>query len=291
MRLLISSTSAEERINNALIEGYSLRKWLWSDYDEKQKGKAYNPGVDLQKYYELFNKWINDTIEVLEEIFPTDLEAHFFINEMSRNMVSYEGLDQKFGILYHQRLPDYINRLKNIQENDLPRYTDLPIHDRLFIEDIDSFIKARNVNPAMVAHILQNGFLDKTEDQVQLAFEQILGVSFHKKDWGGETNDLYTANVIINGVRHSTAFLLKGPGIGKKEMVIADCGKNGDQLVRLFSIPADLYVVQFIGPISDMLITDVQGKITAMRERGEIANYLIIDGQDSARLLYAYGKI
>jgi hypothetical protein len=61
--------------------------------------------------------------------------------------------------------------------------------------------------------------------------------------------------------------------------------------VRLFSTPADLFVVQYVGPISDMLITDVQGKIAAMRAQGSNTNFLIIDGQDTARLLYAYGKI
>jgi hypothetical protein len=291
MRLLTSKASAEERINSALIEGYHLRQWLMSDYDEKHKTATYDPDVDLQEYYTSVNAWINSTILTLGEIFPTDLEANFFINEISHHLVSYRGLDQKFGVLYHQRLPDYINRLKNIQENDLLRYTDLPIRDRLYIEDIDSFVKVRDVNPGMIIHLLDNGFLNQTEDQVQLALEQILGVSFHKKDWGGEINDLYTANLIINGKRHSTAFLLKGPGIGKKEMVIGDCGKNGDQLVRLFSTPADLFVVQYVGPISDMLIKDVQGKIENIRARGDLANFLIIDGQDTARLLFAYGKL
>jgi len=291
MRLLISRASAEERINSALIEGYRLRALLRSDYDEKQKTMAYAPDTDLQRYYELFNGWINNTIALLEEIFPTDLEIHFFINEVSRNLVSYRGIDQNFGIMYNQRLPEYISRLKNIQENDLARYTDLPVRDRLFVEDVDSFMKVRDVNPALVAHAIHNGRLNKTEDQVQLAFEQILNVSFHKKDWGGEVNDLYTANLVINGSRRATAFLLKGPGIKKSEMVIADCGKNGDQLVRLFSTPADLYVVQFVGSISEMIIADVQGKIAAKRERGEVANFLIIDGQDTARLLYAYGKL
>ncbi len=147
------------------------------------------------------------------------------------------------------------------------------------------------MNPAMVVRFINNGFLSWTEDQVQIAFEQILGVSFHKKDWGGEINDLCTANVIVNNFRRATGFLLKGHGIGKKEMVISDCGKNGDQLVRLFSTPADLFVVQYVGPISEMVISDVQGKVAALKSKGKPSHYVIIDGQDTARLLYAYGKL
>jgi len=74
-------------------------------------------------------------------------------------------------------------------------------------------------------------------------------------------------------------------------MVIADCGKNGDQLVRLFSTPADLFVVQYIGPISEMVISDVQGKVAALKSKGKTAHYLIIDGQDTTRLLHACGKL
>ena len=87
------------------------------------------------------------------------------------------------------------------------------------------------MNPAMVRHLVTNGYLASSEDEVQTALEQILEVPFHRKDWGGEINDLYTANVVVNGARRATAFLLKGPGIGKKVMEIADCGKRGDQIV------------------------------------------------------------
>ncbi len=159
------------------------------------------------------------------------------------------------------------------------------------MEDIDSFAKVRDVNPSMVAPFLNKGSLDMSEDKVQLALEQILDVPFHRKDWGGEINDLYTANVIVNGARRATAFLLKGPGIGRKAMEIADCGKRGDQLVRLFTTPADLYVVQYVGPISDLLIKDVEGKVAVAKAGGKDSHFLIMDGQDTARVLHAYARL
>jgi hypothetical protein len=167
-------------------------------------------------------------------------------------------MDQRVGEIV-DLFPRYLDRLRRILDTDLTRYTDLPIQDRLYVEDIDSFAKVRDVNPSIVAPFLSNGFLDLSENRVQLALEQILDVSFHRIDWPGEMNDLYTANTLVNGARRATAFLLKGPGIGRKEMQIGDCGKNGDQLVRLFNTPADLYIVQYVGPISDLLIKDVEG--------------------------------
>ena len=129
------------------------------------------------------------------------------------------------------------------------------------------------------------------EDAVQLALERILGVPFHKKDWGGETNDLYTANLTVSGARRAAAFLLKGPGIGRKTMTIADCGKNGDQLVRLFTSPAELFVIQYVGPVAEALVTDVAGKVQERRAEGKTAHYLVLDGQDTARLMHAYGEL
>jgi hypothetical protein len=84
---------------------------------------------------------------------------------------------------------------------------------------------------------------------------------------------------------------MKRPGIGNKVMEIADCGKRGDQIVRLFDTPADLFVVQYVGPIDDLLIKDVQGKVANLRAGGKGANLLIMDAQDTARVLHAYGKL
>jgi len=163
--------------------------------------------------------------------------------------------------------------------------------ERLFIDDIDSFAKVRDVAPATVALLLKNGYLDMAEDTVQKALEEILAVALHKKDWGGEVNDLYTANVLVDGVRRPTAFLLKGNGLRKNVMEIGDCGKNGDQVVRLFQSPADLFVVQFVGNISEAVIQHAHGEIARQKAQGKEARFITIDGQDTARLLYAYGKL
>lgn len=113
----------------------------------------------------------------------------------------------------------------------------------------------------------------------------------HKKDWGGETNDLYSTNIVVNGARVASVFLLKGNGLRRKTLEIAGCGKNGDQLVRLMDSPANLFVVQFVGQISENVIRDIDAKVALLRSMGRDAHYCIIDGQDTARLLLAYGKL
>jgi hypothetical protein len=164
-------------------------------------------------------------------------------------------------------------------------------HGRIHVEDIDNFAKVRNVNPNTVARFLQNGYLDQSEDAIQMALESILGVAFHKKDWGGESNDLYTANVRLNGLRTPTAFLLKGNGLKTRTMEVKHCGKNGDQVMRLFQGPAALFVIQFVGNISEALIHHAEGEVARLKLAGREAYFVILDGQDTARLMHAYGKL
>ncbi len=291
MRLKISRAEAEERLLPLLNAGYELRESLWSDYVSLRKAGTVDFKEACNGYHGLADNWANKVIRELNMIFPSALEANKFKDRWSWNSVDYLNMDNTFGQLYYDTLPTYIKRLYNIIELDIPRYTDLPIKERLFVEDIDSFRKVRDVNHAMVSQHLKDGRLDYLEDQVQVALEQILDVPFHKKDWGGELNDLYSANVVVNGARTETAFLLKGKGCTSREMQIADCGRNGDQLLRLFNSPARLFVVQYIGPISEAVVADISGKVREKRAMGKDCNFLILDGQDTALLLLAYGKL
>jgi len=193
----------------------------------------------------------------------------------------------------HHRIKTLIPGKKRLLElqrtNTEPTQAFLP--ERLYLEQIENFAKLREVSPAAVRDRLRDGFLDVSEEQVQVTIEEILHEPMHKKDWGGEQNDLYTNNVFVNGSRISAAFLLKGNGLRKKVMQIADCGKNGDQLVRLFQSPAQLFVVQFVGNISESVITDIEGKARGLRSMGRQVSYCTINGQDTARLLHAHGDL
>ncbi len=270
--------------------GYRILRGIENDHGKRAKAGDFDENRDVATYESWFEEWAQAVRKGLREIFPTDLEANYFVTQEVLPRFRYRGVNQRVGELTDS-FPRYFARLRHILDVDLGRYTDLPIQDRLYVEDVDSFAKVRDVNPAKVASYLDQGFLNRSEDQVQLALEQILDVPFHRKDWGGEINDLYTANVTVNGARRATAFLLKGPGIGRKTMQISDCGKRGDQLIRLFSTPADLYVIQYVGPISDLLIKDVEGKVAVAKGSEKIVHFLIMDGQDTARVLHAYSKL
>jgi hypothetical protein len=282
MRLKMSLNAADELLIASVNAGYEALERVKAD--RARQGDAY----DVARSREIMNDWANAVGQDLRAIFPTDLEFNTFTNpEMPVGAFVHGG---EFGKLTVASV-HYIRGLEKIRTQNLPRYTDLPIQSRYYVEDIDSFRKVRDVNPSAVSDLLTpNGRFERSENEIQLAFEKMLAVPMHKKDWGGETNDLYTANMVINGARVDSAFLLKGNGLRKATLEIAHCGKNGDQLLRLAKSPARLLVAQFVGNVSEAVIDDLAGKVRDLtKQRGEQHHYCIINGQDTARLMRAYG--
>ena len=92
-----------------------------------------------------------------------------------------------------------------------------------------------------------NALRDIPEAVVKRALCDLLGEIEVSKDWGGEETDLFSGNLMIGRKRYAAAFLLKGPA-RFHEMKLPDCGKNGDQIYRLFNTPADVFVVQHCPP-------------------------------------------
>lgn|GEM_PF-792613 len=116
---------------------------------------------------------------------------------------------------------------------------------------------------------------------------RLLGEYSVPSDWGGEECDVLSANLVVDGHRHTGAFLLKGPA-RFHPMKPTDLGKNGDQLYRLFNIPAQIYVVQHCHNIGAAVRKQAEAFALA---RSFIApcKIVFIDGLTTARLLRAHG--
>lgn len=187
------------------------------------------------------------------------------------------------------KLPDVLVDANYIDDEKI---RDLP--ERLYIEDIDNFEMVKNIDYAAVSDFLMNNrFLNISEEEVQVGIEGILSEPMHQKDWAGELDDLYTSNIRLKGKRVSAAFALKGNGLKVKDdlLQIKDCGKNGDQILRLCRSPAQIFFIQYVGNISENVIADVEGKVKLLRAQGKPVFYCILNGQDTARLLHAYSKL
>lgn len=148
---------------------------------------------------------------------------------------------------------------------------------------IDSFAKISEVRASTPAEL--KTLLTVPEEDIKHAFAAIIGEPFVPKDWGGEKSDLQTSHVHIEGQPASAAFIFKGPSL-RGEMHPANMGKRGDQLVRAFDEPVDLIVIQHCHKIANSVVRLAEAlAVDAVRPR----RYCIIDGEDTVRILKAYG--
>jgi hypothetical protein len=128
-----------------------------------------------------------------------------------------------------------------------------------------------------------------SEREVKTLIAKLLGKVEVPKDWGGEESDLFSSNLLIRGAPHTGAFLLKGPAKFHM-MTMADCGKNGDQIYRLFNQPADVYVIQHCHEIGAAVRKTAEA-FAFQRSFTVPCQIMFIDGNDTARLLRAYGRV
>lgn len=72
-------------------------------------------------------------------------------------------------------------------------------------------------------------------------------------------------------------------------MTMADCGKNGDQIYRLFNTPADVFVVQHCHRITPAVRKTVEA--FALSNYSRTCRFTLIDGYDTARILHTNGML
>lgn len=152
------------------------------------------------------------------------------------------------------------------------------------VDSIDNFARVRNVRPPPRKDLEQ--LKEVPEAAIKGAFAEIIGEQTVPKDWGGEVSDLFSTWVSVDGERVSTAFAFKGPA-KFRPMTMADLGKNGDQINRLFREPAGLLVLQhcheITAPVRDTMRAFAQ-------QMNNPRLFCLVNGYDTIRLLRAYRK-
>ncbi|MFF0148537.1 hypothetical protein ATK36_5201 [Amycolatopsis sulphurea] len=156
---------------------------------------------------------------------------------------------------------------------------------RVYPSDIGQFSGIDFASPFADAE--GDAVLHVPEDTVKRAFAGLIGESYVPKDWGGERSDLYTSRVFARGRQMSAAWLFKGPGF-PRAMDVKALGKNGDQIDRLFTEPAELLVLQHCHQIKPSVV----GMMDAYAHDARHPRfYMIIDGADTGRILRSLGML
>lgn len=149
-------------------------------------------------------------------------------------------------------------------------------------EDIDQFSGMREVKVGS-ANEWMDAMRSLSEAKVKEALASLLSEPT-KKDWGGESDDHFSANVSVRGQRRTAAFLLKGPS-EFREMTLAMCGKQADQIHRMVDSNADVSVVQHAHLIGSVVRRTLRA--LTIRPGDSRRKYCLIDGQATYRILKA----
>ena len=156
----------------------------------------------------------------------------------------------------------------------------------IFPEDIDQFSRMKDVKVES-AEEWENKMRGLPEEAIK---EKLAGLLSEptKKDWGGESNDHFSANVSLRGQRKTAAFLLKGPS-QFREMTMDMCGKRADQINRMVDSDADISIVQH----AHLIGTEVRKTLRALTiyPGNSRRKYCLIDGQATYRILKAYSLL
>jgi hypothetical protein len=156
---------------------------------------------------------------------------------------------------------------------------------RVYPSDIGQFSGIDFTRP--VSEIELDAVLHVPEEEVKRALAGLVSESYVPKDWGGERSDLYTSRVFVRGRQVSAAWLLKGPSY-PRAMDVRALGKNGDQIDRLFTEPAELLVLQHCHQIKPSVVSMMDSYAHDTRRP---RSYMIIDGADTGRILRSLGLL
>jgi len=152
------------------------------------------------------------------------------------------------------------------------------------IQEIDNFSKIKKMKPMEYD-------LEKNEDDIKELFKKIAGEKGRFTDSPVEKNDLLTY-LTMNGKKFLVAFAFKGKSKKTiKKLRPMDMGKNGDQVERLFSSPAEIFFVQFVGQLHELMLSKMEEQsILKSYYTGKKIYYGIIDGNDTSKIFEKYGK-
>jgi hypothetical protein len=156
------------------------------------------------------------------------------------------------------------------------------------VDDVDNFSKVRSLKHAKVPKKLQPPRLP--EKVFKYGIANILGNRGKFTDWGGEKSDLYTSHLKIKGKRYSASIGLKGPAT-KGTLTPGKMGHNGDQIQRLYDSDAQVFIVQYEGPIPESVSQQLRGLAVnkSVQDRRTVF-YGTIPLEDSYRLRIKYPK-
>ncbi len=284
-----SSNKPEQIEHAAEVLGKSQRITVFRNiYTGKKKIKTVEQlakltGLTKKRVLECGKKLA--TQDIIEQVKVNGLTAYKkidFFQQHRDKIIRLASNPEERNKLPTRRRPVIKFRKENIKIN-LPKRKIKAIN--ITIDDIASFKEVKKINDKNL------DYTKIPEKKFKKGIAKILGERGQFKDWGGENNDLFSTRLYIKNTRKRAAFAFKGPGT-KGKLTPGKMGKNGDQIQRFSKCrSADVLIVQYWAQIDDSVIEQLENsaKIKSYME-DKIIWYVIIDGEDSTKLIKAYPK-
>jgi len=175
--------------------------------------------------------------------------------------------------------------VRSFIEGDDPASGQMHSELRVYPSEIGQFSRVDFRYPVTPAEL--KAVLAVPEERVKNTIADLIGEPYVPKDWGGERSDLYTSRVFARARQMSSAWLFKGPGY-PHPMTVRALGKPGDQIVRLFSEPAELLILQHCHEIKPSVVSMMEAYAHDLRNPRK---FMIIDGADTSRILKSQGLL
>jgi hypothetical protein len=153
------------------------------------------------------------------------------------------------------------------------------------IDDIDQFARVRKKSKT------RSALKPLPEADFKRGLLEVLGETGRFPDSGVGRDDFITNRLTIKGRRHTAAFALKGPGLTSKTMSPAKWGKRGNQIQKLVSAPAQVFILQAEKQIDEDSLEQLQNLVEhKATSQHRTLYYGHIDRADSLRLRRAYAE-
>lgn len=281
MKLKTSHNAARERIQAMIVSGSTLLEKVTGEYHTAKDAGAFCEDQHIPAWKDQYVDWLHKCLASLQEIFPTPSEAIKLKNAQASGSLKTSAKWAALTADIKAKLSTLESMSKSVDDYSIE------MTEELFIEDIDSFAKARDINPRQVKGLLPLGLLG---DQIRIFFGEILGEPLRRPDEGDSATDILTSTVRIGGDRARAALLLNGAATRGK-LTLKKCGKDAAQIARLVAVPAELYILQHVDQIDSRVIRELKTNIQSLNGEGKQCRTCVVDGIDTARIFLAYGKI
>jgi len=287
------SANRNEKIYNAaeFLGRSSDRRKVFEAVYKGKKDKTVGEIMDISKIGDLLNRRMR-TLQELKKLRGDDMvdkldekrdgqivyrKKDFYTNHWKK--ILFLSINKEKRDKIPTKISPKISAIKYIRIN-IP-IDRSPKIKQVTIDDIDSFSKVKKT--------ASKKKLDIYEKDIKILFKKILEERGEFTDWGGEKNDLFTTRLNFKRKRCSAVFGFKGKGT-RPPLTPGKMGKNGDQIQRLFSSPADFFFVQFVGQINESVIEQMKAFAIARSISDNKKIYFgVIDGSDTNRIFEAYG--